>query len=113
MTVAAIALTIIIMCVGIFAATKITLNSGSSYISFTATDVSATKRMGALSQATPLTILNNGVFTPGVESNKEYVQTIEIGNIDLTDMTAEFLIDIEVQNTFSTGVDIGAVLNVT
>lgn len=41
-TVAAMALTIAIMCVGIFAATKVTLTSSCSTVSFTASDVSAT-----------------------------------------------------------------------
>ncbi len=115
-TVAAIALTIIIMCVGIFAATKVTLNSGSSTISFTATDVSATvkatKRMGATTAATALEIPNGGVYAPSFETQQEYTGTVEIGNIDFTDPTDEFILEIEVQNTFSTGVYVGAVLTV-
>ncbi len=113
-TLAAIALTIVIICVGIYAATKITLNSGSSTISFTATDVSATvkaqKKMGATTAPTTLTIPNNGVFEPGFETQKEFSDTIDVGNIDFTDPTDEFILEIEVKNTFTSGVYIGAVL---
>lgn len=115
-TVAAIALTIVIMCVGIFAATKITLNSNTSQISFTAKDVSATvtanKRMGATSQATALEIPNGGVFEPSFNAHQEYSGEINIGNIDFTNVTSEFILEIEVQNTFSTSVYVGAILKV-
>ncbi len=115
-TIAAIALTVVIMCVGILAATKVTLNSGNSNISFTATDVSATvsatKRMGATTAPTALEVPNGGVYAPSFETQKEYSGTIEIGNIDFTDPTDEFILEIEVKNTFSSGVYVGAVLTV-
>ncbi len=104
-TVAAMALTIAIMCVGILAATKVTLTSGSSTISFTASSdvsatVTATKKMGT-DTAQDLTVAENGVFLPSTSQGQEYSGSIELGDITFTSTDATFTLTITVANTFT------------
>lgn len=121
-TVAAMALTIVIMCVGIFAATKITFGSTSSTtISFEAKDVSATvtasKQMGdgaAAELTVPGGTADNGQFTPVFNQGQEYSGSIDIGEIKFTDVNATFTLTVTVENTFSANdIDVNAKYTVT
>lgn len=123
-TVAAIALTIVIMCVGIFAAQKITLNSQNATISFTATDVSAT--VSATKQVNDATAENlsvpggnetgdttDGAFKPVFQSGQDYSGDIEVGAITFTSVDDVLTITVSVENTFTTAVSIDAKYTVT
>ncbi len=102
-TVAAIALTLAIMCVGIFAATKITLSSGGSTISFTATNdvsatVTATKKMGS-DEAVNL-LEGKGEYLPSTNQGQEHTETIALGDIKFTQIGETFTLTFTVTNTF-------------
>jgi len=103
-TIAAIVLTIVIMSVGIYAATKLTLTPTGSNIKFTAKDVAATitgtKQMGT-NTAETLTIPNNGVFTASYEQGKDYSGTVELGDIEFTDISAAYTLTLTVKNDFT------------
>lgn len=121
-TVAAMALTIAIMCVGIFAATKVTVASSGSTISFTATNdvsatVTATKQMGT-DTAESLTIPDNGenkgVFTPSLNQGAEYTSNVTLGDIAFTNTETTFKLSITVTNTYAVdGLSVDAKYTVT
>lgn len=104
-SISAIVLTLVVMSVGVYAATNISLTPTGNNITFTATDVAATitgtKQMGS-GTATNLTIPNNGVFGAAHEQGNEYAGTIELGGIEFTDVAATYTLTLNVTNDFTT-----------
>ncbi len=104
-SIAAIALTLAIMSVGIYAATKLTLTPAGSNIKFTAKDVAATitgtKQMSTDAAATDLEIPNGGVFEASFNQGQEYSDTIALGDIEFTDTTSTYTLTLNVTNDFT------------
>ncbi len=116
-SIAAIVLTIVIMCVGIFAAKKVSLTSNNPTLSFTATDIAATvtgKTQMDNQAATTLTLPDGGVFAPTINQGQDYVptQTITLDNITFERVDSNYVITLTIQNDFDS-VAIGATYTVT
>ncbi len=107
-SIAAIVLTLVIMSVGIYAATKISISNPSNNIKFVARDVAATitatKQMGDAT-AQPLAItssdnsnIENGAFRPSFKQGENYTGTMDIGDIQFTNLEATFTLTVTIKN---------------
>lgn len=107
-TIAAIVLTLVIMSVGIYAATKITINNGATNILFSAKDVKATvtasRKMSTEETATSLTITGgtNGQFALTDNQGESYTESITVGNIVFNKVSDTFTLTLTVKNDFDT-----------
>lgn len=118
-TVAAIALTIAIMCVGIFAAKKVTVASNSSTITFTASDdvsatVTATTALSSAGTTNELAVPNGGIFTPSFNQGVDYSGEVTLPDVTFSSKDETFTLTIAVTNTFETaGANVNAKYSVT
>lgn len=118
-SIAAIVLTVAIMCVGIFAATKITLNSSDLTLTFKATDVAATvtgtKKMSTDANADDITMPNGGKFKVTDSQGSTHTGTITLAPITFEKLDSCYVITFTVKNDFTAAenVSIDAKLTVT
>ncbi len=112
---AAIVLTLVIMSVGIYAATKVSLHSGIN-LNFTKTNDVAVTVSGQTKlddeTANDLTIPQGGVFRPSLAGDAQgtYSDNISLGDITFTGFGSKFVITLRVTNDFES-TPINAVYN--